>query len=823
MNHLIRFLLIAWLAQATAFSATHSPAAFIQRLKAGEKITIVTMGTSLTGGQWRWPDVMLTDWLNKDFPGQVRLVNEGVGASASSVGPGNNHALSGIGKLPAVLAHQPDVVFIEFSINDAYLPYKITQDDSKRNLNTLIDRIIAANPKTEIIIQTMNPVKSKPEHGGDAAATQRPHLADYVEAYRQVAKARSLRLVDHYPNWLRLMQDKPAEFDKLIPDGVHPQTAGYRAVLLPELKKSLLPPPAVGQAYLQHPAADGMTVCWLAQTDAVRDAGVVLTSPMTADVPAREFAIPNTAFSIWRARLTGLSPGVTYHYQVRYRLEDGPHTMPPRHFRTLDPHAGSLRAIAFNDTHMGAAAMAALLKHVKPEEFELTLLLGDILEGSNADGSDLFAAWDRYVELLDGSQKPIVFVRGNHDTRGAFAKRLAFLFDLPNLDPTRPWGEEQWQFTLRAGPVSFLALDTGEDDDDGTPATSYKNPELWQQVRQRQAAWIKQTVAAKPPDAPAWRVLLTHMPLYNSPWCSVRSRNLWTPMLREWQPDLALSGHDHQWRAAQPLAQGDPWPTLVGGGPAMGPGEEATLMILTADSERLTVRLLGAKDGRQLTEFVGVPTPQRDQQLGLTTGGSGAWQFYPAANRDPALPRVLLIGDSICNGYRGVVSRKLTGKATVDVWLTPAAENDPGLYGDLEKVLKQGPYAVVHFNIGLHGWPKGRIPEGQYEPLMRKYVEVLRKHAPDAKIIWASSTPITVKDQPAQLDPEDNPTITARNAIAARIMQESGIAVNDLYGMIVEHRAQLGRGDRFHWKAPAYELMGRQITDRIAETLPAKP
>jgi hypothetical protein len=218
-----------------------------------------------------------------------------------------------------------------------------------------------------------------------------------------------------------------------------------------------------------------------------------------------------------------------------------------------------------------------------------------------------------------------------------------------------------------------------------------------------------------------------------------------------------------------------------------------------------------------------VKTPAGDQQLGLTTGGSGVWKFYPAANPDPALPRVLLIGDSICNGYRGGVAAALKGKATVDVWLTPVAENDPGLHGNLKKVLQQGPYAVVHFNIGLHGWPKGRIPDGQYEPLMLKYVDVLRQHAPAAKIIWASSTPITVKGKPAELDPENNPTITTRNASAARIMRESGIAVNDLYNLVENKRAKLAAGDRFHWKAPAYQLMGRQIVESIKRDLPAKP
>lgn len=218
-----------------------------------------------------------------------------------------------------------------------------------------------------------------------------------------------------------------------------------------------------------------------------------------------------------------------------------------------------------------------------------------------------------------------------------------------------------------------------------------------------------------------------------------------------------------------------------------------------------------------------VQTPKQDQQLGLTTGESGAWKFYPAAKAETALPRVLLIGDSICNGYRGIVSRELKGKATVDVWLTPAAENDPGLHGDLEKVLKQGPYAVVHFNIGLHGWPKGRIPDGQYEPLMRQYIEILKKHAPDAKLIWASSTPITVKGKPAELDPTDNPTITTRNASAADIMKQAGIAIDDLYSLVADKRAQSAAGDRYHWKGPACELMGRQVAERITKELTAKP
>lgn len=384
--NIARLLLTASLGATLTASAApeSSPAAFIKRLQAGEKITIVTMGTSLTGGQWRWPDVMMAGWLNRDYTGQVTLFNEGVGASASSVGPGNNAALSGLGKLAAVIARKPDVVFIEFSVNDAYLPYKISLEDSKRNLNTIIDRILAANPKTEIILQTMNTVKDKPEHGIDGAATQRPNLAEYVEGYRQVAKTRGLKLVDHYPNWRKLMQERPAEFDKLVPDGIHPRDEGYWAVLLPELRRELVPPPPEQpMPYLQNPSDRGMTVCLLASAG-TREVIVSLTSsgaPKPLEFSAQATAIPNTAWAVWKARLTNLKPGTLYQYQVRHRTHDQPAATPVHQFRTLDPAAQSLRAIAFNDTHMGASVMEALLKHVKPEDFDFSLLLGDVNAG----------------------------------------------------------------------------------------------------------------------------------------------------------------------------------------------------------------------------------------------------------------------------------------------------------------------------------------------------------------------------------------------------------------------------------------------------------
>ena len=48
------------------------------------------------------------------------------------------------------------------------------------------------------------------------------------------------------------------------------------------------------------------------------------------------------------------------------------------------------------------------------------------------------------------------------------------------------------------------------------------------------------------------------------------------------------------------------------------------------------------------------------------------------------------------------------------------------------EVLANGPYDVVHFNMGLHGWQEGRIKPGTFEPLTKAYVEVLKTKLPNA-------------------------------------------------------------------------------------------
>jgi len=194
-----------------------------------------------------------------------------------------------------------------------------------------------------------------------------------------------------------------------------------------------------------------------------------------------------------------------------------------------------------------------------------------------------------------------------------------------------------------------------------------------------------------------------------------------------------------------------------------------------------------------------------------------AWGVRYATITDASRPRVLLVGDSIVNGYGAKVAELLKGKANVDIWITPS-----WLSSDLNKqaqeVLQKAQYNVIHFNeSGLHAWDTGRIPDGQYGPLMRKYLSVLNSADPGARLIWASTTPVTAAGKPGELDPLDK-LISDRNDICKSIMQEKGIPIDDLHGLMMDH-LDWARGDRFHWVDKGYDLMANTVAHSITERL----
>ncbi|MEI6715529.1 MAG: SGNH/GDSL hydrolase family protein [Verrucomicrobiota bacterium] len=214
--------------------------------------------------------------------------------------------------------------------------------------------------------------------------------------------------------------------------------------------------------------------------------------------------------------------------------------------------------------------------------------------------------------------------------------------------------------------------------------------------------------------------------------------------------------------------------------------------------------------------FATEPPVAKESDPRVQSDGKG-WRLDKATRTDPKLPRVLLIGDSILNGYGHSVVKGLEGKAYVDSWVNPYNQSE-NLNRILADVLSNGPYDVVHFNMGLHGWQEGRIKPGTFEPLTTAYVQVIKTQNPQAKIIWACSTPVTVKGKPTELDDTINTTIVEHNKMAAKVMREQNVPVNDFYSALISH-LELARGDQFHWTKPAYETLAKLATESILREL----
>ena len=202
------------------------PTALFENLHAGKTQTVVVYGTSLTEfGPWV---KQLQEWFNTAYPGKVKVINSG--------GSGQNSQWGVVNVKAKVVDLHPDLVFIEFAINDAHVKFKITPEQSLANLTTIVSAITKGDPQTGIVLQTMNAAIDAPPK---TAGTDRPKLADYYANYVRFATQKKLPLIEHFPLWSKLAHDDAKKFLTYAPDGLHPNEAGIKALTWPDIEALL--------------------------------------------------------------------------------------------------------------------------------------------------------------------------------------------------------------------------------------------------------------------------------------------------------------------------------------------------------------------------------------------------------------------------------------------------------------------------------------------------------------------------------------------------------------------------------------------------------
>jgi hypothetical protein len=180
------------------------------------------------------------------------------------------------------------------------------------------------------------------------------------------------------------------------------------------------------------------------------------------------------------------------------------------------------------------------------------------------------------------------------------------------------------------------------------------------------------------------------------------------------------------------------------------------------------------------------------------------------------LPRVLLVGDSITRGYFGAVEKHLAGKAYCARLTTSKCVSDPTFNDDLKLILNQYKFSVIHFNNGLHGWG---YTEDQYRDGLLKTVAAVNEHAGDAKMIWATTTPVREK---ANLETfaERTDRVKVRNKLASEIMAEQQVPTDDLFELVKDH-AKWTSGDGVHFNGQGNEALAKQVAESVLENLPS--
>lgn len=197
----------------------------------------------------------------------------------------------------------------------------------------------------------------------------------------------------------------------------------------------------------------------------------------------------------------------------------------------------------------------------------------------------------------------------------------------------------------------------------------------------------------------------------------------------------------------------------------------------------------------------------------------------------PGLPRVLLIGDSISIGYTVPVRELLKGEANV---LRPLTNCGPTTRGveSLDAWLGDKKWDVIHFNFGLHdvvyfaddgktraeptaAGARHQVPIDQYEKNLREIVQRLKKTG--ATLIWCSTTPVP-EGSAGRIGDES----VEYNAIAAKIMNENEIAIDDLHAFALPKLKEIQLPKNVHFTPSGSKVLAEQVVASIRTALKAR-
>jgi lysophospholipase L1-like esterase len=209
----------------TLSAASHADArlqAVMQKLRAGEPVTLATLGGSITTGHAANPP-REQGWaalLAKSLGSRVRLVNAGISGTDSA---------AGVQRLQAqVLDKSPDLVVVEFGVNDQWLDPAVRGS----SYEAILRRLLTAKQPPAVVVLGLT------QQGNQAR--------DAVDVQLRLAARYGLASLD-FGHWVQARVDAGADrWEALYDEPVHPNALGHRRIAqaLAETLQAAAPGPA---------------------------------------------------------------------------------------------------------------------------------------------------------------------------------------------------------------------------------------------------------------------------------------------------------------------------------------------------------------------------------------------------------------------------------------------------------------------------------------------------------------------------------------------------------------------------------------------------
>lgn len=180
-----------------------------------------------------------------------------------------------------------------------------------------------------------------------------------------------------------------------------------------------------------------------------------------------------------------------------------------------------------------------------------------------------------------------------------------------------------------------------------------------------------------------------------------------------------------------------------------------------------------------------------------------------------AKPRVLLIGDSVTEGYRPYVKKLMPDHVFVDMLATSRGVDNGALLYEIDHMLDTPSfsYDVIHFNNGLHG---EHLTIEEYSLFYREIITRIIKKTAKAKLVLATSTPITMINFPEKIDEAKNFIVEERNIAVKKIADELKLPLDDLYKKMLG-KSQYRMDDGVHYNIEGQKMQAKFVFEKLIE------